>query len=83
MRTYCLRISFPALAFLAALFIFYSCKDELSPSPTNAYDNATFWTNKTNATIALTGIYRGNITTVQSNDILVVFRFSLYGFGNR
>jgi tetratricopeptide (TPR) repeat protein len=80
MRTYCLRISFPALAFLAALFIFYSCKDELSPSPTNAYDNATFWTNKTNATIALTGIYRGNITTVQSNDMNDFWSYSGLAF---
>lgn len=80
MRTYCLRISFPALAFLAALFIFYSCKDELSPSPTNAYDNATFWTNKTNATIALTGVYRGNISTSQSNDMNDFWSYSGLAF---
>lgn len=80
MRTYCLRISFPALAFLAALFIFYSCKDELSPSPTNAYDNATFWTNKTNATIALTGVYRGNISTSQSNDMNDFWSYSGLSF---
>lgn len=80
MRTYCLRISFPALAFLAALFIFYSCKDELSPSPTNAYDNATFWTNKTNAAIALTGVYRGNISTSQSNDMNDFWSYSGLAF---
>jgi starch-binding outer membrane protein, SusD/RagB family len=80
MRTYCLRISFPALAFLAALFIFYSCKDELSPSPTNAYDNANFWTNKTNATIALTGVYRGNISTVQTNDMNDFWSYSGLAF---
>lgn len=69
MKTYCFRFFFPVLAIVGLLFSTYSCKDDLNPSPTNAYDNATFWTNQTNAMIALTGVYRGNIPTTQANDM--------------
>ena len=81
MKTHYLRITFPALALFAALFTtIYSCTDELNPSPTNAYDNATFWTNKTNAMIALTGVYRGNISNGQLNDMNDFWSYSGISF---
>lgn len=45
---------------LGAVFM-SSCEKELNLSPTDQFDDATFWTNETNALLALTGAYRGNI----------------------
>jgi hypothetical protein len=44
------------------LVFLIACSDDLDKSPTNQFDSATFWTNETNAHIALTAVYRGNIS---------------------
>jgi hypothetical protein len=44
------------------LLLSVSCSDYLEKSPTNQFDNATFWTNETNALIGLTAVYRGNLS---------------------
>ena len=56
-------------AFVLIFFvsISFSCADQLDRSPSNQYDSAKFWSNETNAMIALTGVYRGNIK-YQSQD---------------
>lgn len=43
------------------VLINFSCDDKLNQSPTNAFASDSFWTSETNAMIALTGLYRGNI----------------------
>lgn len=55
---YILKRILPLLLLVAAL---NACSDKLDQNPTNAYASETFWTNETNARIALTGVYRGNI----------------------
>ncbi|MDR1724219.1 MAG: RagB/SusD family nutrient uptake outer membrane protein [Tannerella sp.] len=50
-------------AFLLLSLLFpVSCADQLDKSPTNQFDNATFWTNETNALIGLTAVYRGGLS---------------------
>lgn len=39
-----------------------SCQKELEKSPLDNFDKATFWTTKENALLALSAVYRGNIT---------------------
>ncbi len=48
------------VSFLLVLLI-SSCEDVLEKSPLDQFDNATFWTSESNALLALTGVYRGNI----------------------
>lgn len=48
------------VSFLLVLLI-SSCGDVLEKSPLDQFDNATFWTSESNALLALTGVYRGNI----------------------
>lgn len=38
-----------------------SCNEELETSPLTSLDNSTIWTSESNALLALTGCYRGNI----------------------
>lgn len=38
-----------------------SCDEKLEQFPTNAFASGTFWNSESNALIALTGMYRGNI----------------------
>lgn len=38
-----------------------SCDDKLDLNPNNAYSSGDFWTNETNAMLALTGVYRGGV----------------------
>lgn len=47
---------------LIALFVgISSCSEDLEQYPKDQFDKENFWTNEANATIALTGVYRGNI----------------------
>ncbi|MBD3631137.1 RagB/SusD family nutrient uptake outer membrane protein [Cyclobacterium sp.] len=48
---------FVALLLLSGI----SCDDKLEQFPTDAFASGTFWTSESNALIALTGMYRGNI----------------------
>ncbi len=43
------------------LFGISSCSDKLNLYPNDQFATETFWTNETNAKIALTGVYTGNI----------------------
>ena len=53
----------PAIIFLAILMLgISSCGEKLNLNPKNQYAKDDFWTNETNALIALTGVYRGNIS---------------------
>ena len=53
----------PALIFLSILMlVISSCGEKLDLNPKNQYAKDEFWTNETNALIALTGVYRGNIS---------------------
>jgi len=54
------------VVFFAFLMI-SSCRKELDQSPLDAFDSATFWTSEANATLALTGVYRGNISVNAAN----------------
>ena len=44
-----------------------SCKKRLEQSPLDQFDSATFWTSESNAMLALTGMYRGNIPVNTTN----------------
>tara|TARA_R110002050_G_scaffold166886_1_gene297446 strand:+ start:5092 stop:6744 length:1653 start_codon:yes stop_codon:yes gene_type:complete len=44
------------------LFGISSCEKELEQYPNDQFAKGNFWTNETNAMIALTGVYRGDIT---------------------
>lgn len=53
----------PVLIFLSILMlVISSCGEKLDLNPKNQYAKDEFWTNETNALIALTGVYRGNIS---------------------
>jgi len=41
--------------------ILSSCADELDLQPLDSFSSETFWTSESNALLALTGVYRGNI----------------------
>jgi hypothetical protein len=47
--------------FLVMLTSVVSCDEKLEQFPTNAFASGTFWNSESNALIALTGMYRGNI----------------------
>ncbi len=46
---------------LLIILIATSCKDQLEKSPLDEFDNATFWTSESNAMLALTAVYRGDL----------------------
>jgi hypothetical protein len=46
---------------LAGMLIMAACSEELELSPLDSFSNETFWTSESNAMLALTGVYRGNI----------------------
>ncbi len=49
---------------IIVVFVFLgisSCEDKLEQYPKSQYAKETFWTNESNAMIALAGVYRGNI----------------------
>lgn len=50
-----------------AVFTILSCKKQLEVSPLDEFDSDNFWTNENNATLALTGVYRGNISMGAAN----------------
>lgn len=47
--------------YLILMFFILSCDEKLNQFPTDAFASGTFWTSESNAMIALTGMYRGNI----------------------
>ncbi|GAA5221717.1 RagB/SusD family nutrient uptake outer membrane protein [Membranihabitans marinus] len=50
------------ICFSFFVLFFFACEDELNLNPKNQYANESFWTNETNAMLALTGVYRGPIS---------------------
>jgi len=54
------NIKYKALI-LVFLLIGVSCSDNLDLSPLDSFSNDTFWSSESNALMALTGVYRGNI----------------------
>lgn len=55
-----------SIVFFGILLI-AACKKQLEQSPLDAFDSATFWTSESNAKLALTGVYRGNISVNTAN----------------
>jgi tetratricopeptide (TPR) repeat protein len=49
------------LSLIFVVSLISSCGDELAQYPQNQFAKDAFWTNETNAHIALTGVYRGNL----------------------
>ncbi len=45
-----------------ALILIVSCSDQLDLVPLDSFSNESFWTSESNALLALTGVYRGNIS---------------------
>lgn len=52
---------------IAVLLMFFSCSRKLDLKPLEDFDASTFWTTETNATLALTGVYRGSISANSAN----------------
>ena len=62
MKTYTkIRNKLLILFTVIMLFGISSCSDKLNLYPNDQFATETFWTNETNAKIALTGVYTGNI----------------------
>jgi starch-binding outer membrane protein, SusD/RagB family len=53
------------LILIAILGLMTSCQKELDRSPLDQFANETFWTSESNALLALTGVYRGQIQMVK------------------
>src|SRR6185312_8078200 len=57
-----------------------SCRKELDKSSLTDFSSVTFWTSETNATLALTGVYRGNLQmTAGSAEFSATDWWSYYG----
>lgn len=50
------------LLFLMIGLLYFSCADDLQLEPLDSFSNETFWTSESNALMALTGVYSGNIS---------------------
>lgn len=46
---------------LSSLLLAGSCREQLDKTPLSSYANDSFWVTETNAMLALSGLYRGNI----------------------
>lgn len=61
----CFKLRFNKFSYLLFVFsiinIATSCNSQLDVNPTNSFSNDGFWTNETNAMLALTGVYRANL----------------------
>ncbi|MCH5599641.1 RagB/SusD family nutrient uptake outer membrane protein [Niabella ginsengisoli] len=55
------------------------CRKYLDKTPLSALSSETFWTSETNAMIALTGVYRGNIQMANSAEFNATDWWSYYG----
>lgn len=56
-----MKIIVKSLIAIMLVFSSFSCFEKLEQYPTDAFASGTFWTSESNALIALTGMYRGNI----------------------
>lgn len=56
-----------AFVLLLTLMLFNSCRKELEKTPLDQFESTTFWTSESNALLALTGVYRGNISVGAPN----------------
>ncbi|WP_240469784.1 RagB/SusD family nutrient uptake outer membrane protein [Cyclobacterium sp. SYSU L10401] len=56
-----MKMIYKPLLVMFLLLTGISCDDKLEQFPTDAFASGTFWTSESNALIALTGMYRGNI----------------------
>ncbi|MDF9797939.1 hypothetical protein OKW21_003202 [Catalinimonas alkaloidigena] len=64
---------------LMAGMMLFSCADELDLQPLDSFSNETFWTSESNALLALTGVYRGNIQQNNNPEFRVNDWWSYYG----
>lgn len=60
-------INMKAFVLLLTLVLFNSCRKELEKTPLDQFESTTFWTSESNALLALTGVYRGNISVGAPN----------------
>lgn len=60
-------INTKAFVLLLTLVLFNSCRKELEKTPLDQFESTTFWTSESNALLALTGVYRGNISVGAPN----------------
>jgi len=66
------------LVILAALSV-TSCKKDLNLSPLNSFSSDAFWTSQSNATLALAGVYRGNIQMLDAGEFSATDWWSYHG----
>src|SRR4051812_33788213 len=62
-----IQLSEKCLVVILPMIIILACKKQLENSPLDSFDSATFWTSEGNAKLALTGVYRGNISVGTAN----------------
>ena len=67
------------LPVLMAGLLLASCADELELQPLDSFSNETFWTSESNALLALTGVYRGNIQQNNNPEFQANDWWSYYG----
>lgn len=56
-----LTIKKKVLLLIISFFMATACSDQLDLVPLDSFSSETFWTSESNALLALTGVYRGNI----------------------
>ncbi|MEK6479972.1 RagB/SusD family nutrient uptake outer membrane protein [Catalinimonas sp. 4WD22] len=64
---------------LITVMMLFSCADELDLQPLDSFSNETFWTSESNALLALTGVYRGNIQQNNNPEFRANDWWSYYG----
>ncbi len=61
-----------SLLWLMSGLLLVACSDELDLQPLDSFSNETFWTSESNALLALTGVYRGNMSLNNSNNLQAI-----------
>jgi hypothetical protein len=56
-----------------------SCKKDLNLSPLSSFSSDAFWTSQSNATLALAGVYRGNIQMLDAGEFSATDWWSYHG----
>ena len=61
MKKYTNSISYNIKLILVSIILLTGCEKALETSPLDRFDSANFWTSESNALLALTGVYKGDL----------------------
>ncbi|RFM29566.1 RagB/SusD family nutrient uptake outer membrane protein [Deminuibacter soli] len=63
----------------ATSLLLFSCRKDLDKTPLSNFSNDNFWTSQSNALLALTGVYRGNIQMINAGEFSATDWWSYHG----